>query len=243
MKAYFINLDRSLERCHAFRAGLAALGMEATRVPAVDGRKLTLPMVEVDADDYRRCHGRELRLSEVGCYLSHLAAMRVFLKSSAPYGAIFEDDAEVHQDLPRVLAELEHNDLRGFDVVRLDYRRPGIGFNSAHLDTGHAIRINLTRCTGAAGYVLNRHAAECYLSRLLPMRVPFDHAFDRALHLGLRIGNVCPALVKPWPVLSTINGASSSGGKVRGLAKAPVLLWRAETEIARGFYAAREFLR
>lgn len=242
-----LNMSAATERMETFQRAMQNVGMMARRTEAVDGSSLTLPMPDVvDPNTYRRCHGRELRLGEVGCYLSHLKAMRAFLATPYRYAVIFEDDATVSPDIVPIMDELVGHDLHGFDVVRFDYRRPGMGFDDVTLGTGHAIRVNFTRCTGSCGYMINRRAAKRYLKKLLPMVVPFDHAFDRPLHLGLKIGNVNPPLVVPNKLPSQIEsgtGKKARTDKVGPLGKISVLAWRAGTEIGRALYATRELIR
>ena len=51
------------------------------------------------------------------------------------------------------------------------------------------------RLKGAGAYLIDRRAAETLLARLLPMRLPYDHAIDREWFWGLRA-----AYVLPFPV-------------------------------------------
>jgi glycosyl transferase, family 25 len=231
---FLINLDRSPERLAAMASQLEALQMPFTRVAAVDGRQISADD-RVDAQRYRRRHGREVRPGEIGCYLSHLAAMQAFLATDASHALILEDDATLLPALPDVLARAISREVVGtWDVLKLESRRTGFKLALLQLTT-HALCVNLFRSTGAAGYVLSRHAAQVYLDKLLPIGQPFDHAFDRGWFLGLRMREVAPLVVSGQMCAnadqSTI--ANAPVVKLTGLAKLPSLAFRTMTETMR----------
>ena len=180
---FLINLDRSPERLAAMASQLDVLNMPFTRIAAVDGRTIKVED-RVDTHRYRRRHGREVRAAEVGCYLSHLAAMQAFLATDASHALILEDDATLLPALPDVLARATSREAIGtWDVLKLESRRTGFKLALLQLTPRHALCVNLFRSTGAAAYVVSRHAAQVYLDKLLPMGQPFDHAFDRGWFL------------------------------------------------------------
>ena len=175
---------------------LEALQMPFTRIAAVDGRQVGAADHRVDAQRYRRRHGREVRPGEIGCYLSHIAAMQAFLATDASHALILEDDATLLPALPEVLARATSREaVATWDVLKLESRRTGFKLALLQLTSAHALCVNLFRSTGSAGYVLSRHAAQVYLDKLLPIGQPFDHAFDRGWFLGLRMREAAPLVV------------------------------------------------
>ena len=216
---------------------LDALRMPFTRVPAVDGR-LVSAEAKLDRRRYRRRHGRDVRPGEIGCYLSHLAAMQAFLATDAEHALILEDDATLLPDLPDVLARATSRETAAsWDVLKLESRRTGFKLALQQLSPTHSITVNLYRSTGAAAYVVSRHAAEVYLQKLLPIAQPFDHAFDRGWFLGLRMREINPLVVSAQIDAnlgdSTITPANSPVIKLTGLAKLPALTFRTVTETMR----------
>src|SRR5437868_10640067 len=129
---------------------LEALGMPFTRVPAVDGR-LVATDAKVDRLLYRRRHGRDVRPGEIGCYLSHLAAMQPFLATDAEHSLILEDDATLLPALPDVLARaISRETAMSWDVLKLESRRTGFKLALHQLSPSHSIAVNLFRSTGSA---------------------------------------------------------------------------------------------
>ena len=80
VQTYVINLDRSPERLRAMSGRLERARLSWVRIAAVEGAGIdAYECADVDAQAYRRAHGKELNPAEVGCYLSHVKALRTFL--------------------------------------------------------------------------------------------------------------------------------------------------------------------
>ena len=195
MKAYVINIPKSTERRLHVERILQRLGIEHTFVDAVVGAGLAFPIPDYDAARYRLAHGKRTNPAEVGCYLSHLKALALFLQSGEDFALVCEDDIKPVDKLPTVLGEaLEHSD--DFDILRLSGFHRGTPVRAVKLRCGYSLCHNLTRQTGAGAYLVNRRAAENLTRNLRPMWLPFDHAFDREWAWGGKA--MC---LDPMPVL------------------------------------------
>src|SRR5262245_6279455 len=119
LQTWVINLDRAPERLQRIGTQLDRLGIAWQRLPAVDARALSpAQRAQLDEPAYRRLHGKDPVLGEVGCYLSHLEVMRRFLAGDAEFALVFEDDALLRDSLPAVLAGLQAHAGR-WDMVKL----------------------------------------------------------------------------------------------------------------------------
>ena len=90
---WVINLAGSPERMEHARAELQGADFALVRVDAFDGCGKALD----DFDGYddaraRRFMGRSMSTGELGCYVSHLRALRAFLDSGDDAALILEDD-------------------------------------------------------------------------------------------------------------------------------------------------------
>ena len=104
LQTWVINLDRAPDRLDRISRQLQRLGLPFTRLPAVDARALTADQrAALDEAGYRRKHGMEPLPGELGCYLSHVESMRLFLAGQAEFTLILEDDVLLHDSLPAVL--------------------------------------------------------------------------------------------------------------------------------------------
>ena len=106
-QTWVIILDRATERLARISGQLQRLGLPYARLPAVDAKALTpAQRAALDEPAYHRKHGMTPVLGELGCYLSHVEAMRRFVASDAPCALILEDDVMLHDSLPAVVRGL-----------------------------------------------------------------------------------------------------------------------------------------
>ncbi len=250
LQTWVINLDRAPERLARIRAQLQALGLPYTRLPAVDARALKPEQsAELDSSAYRRKHGMTPVLGELGCYLSHIDAMRLFLARDAREAAcalILEDDVLLHDSLPAVLQGLMANPVR-WDMVKLSAVHSGTPQRVLNLAPGHDLAVMLSRCTGSSAYLINRRAARAYLRKddgLLPMQLPYDHVFDQGWRFGLKV-----RLVTPTPcghdseIASTIVAPPGGSRKFKWTQRLPTYVYRLGNETRRLLYGLTQTLR
>jgi glycosyl transferase, family 25 len=240
-----INLDRATERRARITKQLLDLGMPWTRLPAIDAHQLTdAQRAVLDTAAFHRKHGMATLLGELGCYLSHLEAMRVFLASGASYALIFEDDVLTGPHLPAVLNSLMAHPNR-WDMVKLSAVHSGTPVPVLRLTETHSLCVMLSRCTGASAYLINRHAAEAYLGGLLPMSLPYDHAVDQGWRWDLKV-----RLVTPQPCLhdqeittTIVSDSSQPPRKFHWTRRWSTYMYRLGNEWRRLQYGLRELWR
>ena len=235
LQSFVINLDRSTERLAAMQQRLARAGLPWQRVPAVDGRGLDLARsTAVDVAGYRRWHGKDLNPGEVGCYLSHIEAMRRFLAGPWAYALVLEDDADFPPDFQLIVEKLVAQ-AATWDIVKLSSFHSGTPVRIAALHGPYALAVPLSRHCNSNSILLNRRAARVLLEQLLPMRLPYDHALERAWLYGLRLRIVTPS---PCPSDSGLSTTIGSPQQVRRLKlplhqRLPAMLFRLRTELCR----------
>ena len=81
---------------------------------------------------------------------------------------------------------------RSWNILRVTGLSRGHPVRLARLSDNYFLCLNLGRLKGAGAYVIDRVAATALLDRLLPMRMPYDHAFDREWFFGLRAAYISP---------------------------------------------------
>lgn len=180
--SYLINLDRRKERLENFTAQyeISDLGPRKPfkRVDAVDGSTLELmgivtPEIE---DGIKRIERTGLRTSHpqmtrgmIGCYKSHYKVWDEIYQSGKPYGLVFEDDAEMDQDIyEKAAARLDFPD--DWDVILLghvslmDYEKgpnPGL--------------LRVKDFWGLHGYLISRRGvAKMMLYKDMPISLQID---------------------------------------------------------------------
>jgi glycosyl transferase family 25 len=185
-------------------------------------------------------------LGELGCYLSHVEAMRLFLATDAAFAMILEDDVLLHDSLPAVLQGLMSHPGR-WDMVKLSAVHSGTPQRVLQLSPGHDLAVMLSRCTGSSAYLVNRRAAQAYLRQpqgLLPMQLPYDHVFDQGWRFGLKV-----RLVTPTPcghdseIASTIVAPPGASRKFKWTQRLPTYAYRLGNEARRLVYGLTQTLR
>jgi glycosyl transferase family 25 len=182
---YLINLERALDRLLTMDRQLSSAGIFYERVDAVEGNKLAFPNDLYDASGYRARHGKLTNPAEVGCYLSHIECARRFLASQSDHALIFEDDLLLPDDLPEIISAALAEGV-SWDILRLSTVNRGKKFIVKQLTSQRALAVSLTREKGSGAYLINRRAALWLCQALVPMRLPYDIAFDLEYLSGLR---------------------------------------------------------
>jgi glycosyl transferase family 25 len=144
-----------------------------------------------------------LARAEIGCYLSHVQAMRQFLRTDKKYLLLFEDDASPEPDFMRVIEQLLEVPEQ-WDVVKLSgFHNPYV-IHSNHLINGYVYGVPTTRHCNTAAVLYNRKAAQQFIECMLPMSLPFDHALEQPWLYDVKL-----RVVKPSPVQAG-DGAEST---------------------------------
>jgi glycosyl transferase, family 25 len=244
MFAYIINMDNAVDRWTSVESRFRATGIPFERFPAVNGRKLTLPIPGFSEPLYRRRHGKRPNLGQLGCYLSHVHALKKFLSSDHEIGIIAEDDIALVDDLKLVL-ERAIRHVKSWDILRLS------GFHDSHprhyvslgdgLGENYSLAVNFSRLSGTGAYMVTRKAAEVLSKALIPMTVPIDHAIDREWAYGLRAASIDPLPVDQESLAFASQLRAEDNEKLPALQRYwTVFPYRARNEITRFFARAQQ---
>lgn len=244
LHTWVINLDRAPQRLARIGAQLDALRLPWTRFAAVEGK--WVPAGEqaalLDRAGFERLHGMTPSLGELGCYLSHVRLMQAFLDSPHEFALILEDDVKPTAALPEVLQRLMAAAGR-WDMVKLSAIHSGTPWGVLDVGQGHQLGVMFSRCTGSSAYVINRAAAQRYVEQLLPMQLPYDHAYDRGWVYGLKVRRVFPEVcVHDDQVESTI-GTPGPSRKFAWWRRWSTYGHRLRTEFNRFAYGVMQALR
>jgi glycosyl transferase, family 25 len=217
IRAYVINLESATKRWSHIQSVFPKLDISFFRVPAIEGKTLRLEPSDYSESWYRCLHGRETNPPEVGCYLSHLKALRGFLETGAELALICEDDIMPGTDLTTVLSRALAC-RRFWNVLRLSGLSEGWPLKVTRLCGDYWLCINVARIKGSGAYVVDRKAARVFTTRLLPMMLPYDHAIDREWFHGLTA-----ACILPFPI---IQRQKRFGSSIQTYAQAKLPLFR-----------------
>ncbi len=214
IQSYLINLERSPDRLEAMVSRLRSIGLEFQRVPAFDGRGLDLEILrtlpDVDNDACLKFMGRSLLGTEYGCYKSHLDCARRIVESGAPQALVFEDDVEVHPNLPDsvqdILFLLSENNF-DWDLVNLGaFTHPRYTTDVGNIDECRRTLAHAHSFPWAANALLwNRQGALRFISEYSTVKMPVDDQFREYLTRSNRGFMVWPPLTRHLDECSTID--------------------------------------
>ncbi len=190
MQAYIINMDTAQERWNYVAAEFSKTGIPFERVSAVNGRLLQLPIHEFDEVLYRRRHGKHPNRSTIGCYLSHLKTLRLFLESPTSMPSYVKTTSGLLPiSKPSCAIITIFGALGHFAAFRISQQpskelcRPRRWLHLSHQYDAFG---------GSGAYMVHRKAAEVLLRQLVPMSLPLDHALDREWAYGLKSASIFP---------------------------------------------------
>ncbi len=174
LPVYVINLDRRPDRWAAMSAQLDHLGIQATRIAAIDKHRLRIDDPAFD------------RLTEghIACLHSHCKAVEALLDTDASAALIMEDDVEIGEEVPQLVADLSWWPPE-YGLVKLQSvidpkTLIWIGKPVGSTPTGRLLRPIRHSALGAYGYLIDRKTA-WGLKALRPadLHMPIDHVlFD-----------------------------------------------------------------
>jgi glycosyl transferase family 25 len=156
MKAYYINLDRSVSRRDWFERQARRLGVEFERVAAVDAAALP----ESELAQLRSTASVPLSAGEIGCFLSHRRIWQMIAERDDDWAFVAEDDVHFSTDASFFLSNCDwlpagvelvkaETTLLRLELSRAVYGRP---FN-------HELRRLLSKHFGSGGYFVSRTGA------------------------------------------------------------------------------------
>jgi glycosyl transferase family 25 len=240
-----INLDRSKDRLLKTGSKLTELGIQWERLPAVDGwTKQTEIACHVDEKSFQQRHGKPSVPGEAGCYLSHIHAMQRFLNTSNEYALILEDDIVLGDDLPEVVSQVIAQANR-WDLIKLSGMHSGTPLKVLRLDqTPYAIAVATTSYTGASCYLINKKAARIMVEALLPMRLPYDLAYERGWEFDLKIRMVTPAPCEhSFDMGTVIHQAGVIRANFHWSKRLRTYAWRIKNDLQRLTYGLSQYFK
>lgn len=177
MRAYVINLARSLDRRTHITAELQKTGLEYEFITAVDGRDLDLN--DPTIIDSALIAKNSFPAGTAGCALSHLRTYQKIIADDLDVALILEDDVILPADLGNLADAVAHH-LTGAEVALLNYGRSDrckmsvegtVSLPSSRL---LALPIDISGLVNAAAYVITREACERLNKSVLPLRANAD---------------------------------------------------------------------
>ncbi len=204
LRIFVISLKRRADRSAHMRVLLAARGLTAELVEAVDGRALT---DEQKARYHREralaVYGAEMNAAEIGCHLSHMSVYRRMVDEGIETALVLEDDIDCDADFAAVLDSVMASPRRDWLVLRLQSTKDEV-INASRAATqgdraevfhGRTMSRVRTGVLGGCGYLIRQQGAQRMLRYAHRPFMPIDQTLDRYWENGIE-----PYVLRPFPV-------------------------------------------
>lgn len=216
---FLINLQSSRDRLANAERQLSAAGLAFERIDAVDGRRMPSEELSALCPDNSRHFYSPLTPGEVGCYLSHLKALRLMLDRGMERCVVFEDDFMLEPGFARCLSELLALGEGLPDMVKM-YGARKRGQVVGRLPCGAVLVRSSSPPICSTCTLWTSRGARKLLAASAPMHRPIDVQLKHWWEEELDILWVAPPPVTDSPVLmaaSTIGSrkVTSAAGRVR----------------------------
>jgi len=190
-----INLDGSVERLQKAAEQLDAAGVRFERLPAVDGRLLPESERSRLAPWDQKAFFKPLSPGEIGCYLSHLAALERIVKERWPRALVLEDDFILEPDFRSRLNELLAAPGPVPPLVKLEGRCRG-GKAEYQLPSGMRLMLNRRAPSRTIAQLWSLGGARTFLANTSLLRRPVDVEIKHWWETGVEVRYVSPAPIK-----------------------------------------------
>lgn len=181
IKIYIISLKYSTEKRLRITEQLAALGLSASFIDAIDGKSLTpatQKYMQSKLSPYPNTNfSRYLSFGEMGCLMSHLSAYSKI--EQAEIIAVFEDDVVFSKSLVTFLESLDDIHRR-WEIILLGHevgrsRLAYLNYWSCQKVSSSIVGIPVEQAYGAHAYIINYSGALKVANLAAHFRAPIDH--------------------------------------------------------------------
>lgn len=195
---WIITLNPDSESTKALLATLAQQGIEAQVFEGVDGRKgfpTLQPDENLDRAKTRRRHLCEMTPPEVGCYLSHLRAIKKAYALGIERLCLLEDDVQIEPSFAACVAELcnmpERVELVRLMALKVRKRKVVLTLS----DEVHQLTRPERGMLGTQGYLINRAGMAKVIAYGSNIFEPIDKLYDHYWEFDLNQYGVEPHLL------------------------------------------------
>ena len=189
---WVVSLDPEAENAQKLVVDLRAQGVAAEFFAGIDGRGV-IPRLEGRERLNKKLalvrHGKELTPSELGCYLSHLRAIKKAYSDGAEYICLLEDDVVIEPDFAQVLRELVEMQLDLVRLMSLRLRRRKV---IADLGSGYSLVRPLRGGCGTQSFLMSRAGMKKFIRHAEEIYEPVDKVIDHFFLYDLKVFAVEP---------------------------------------------------
>ncbi len=209
IEIYTINLKRSSHRRKYMTSKLSDIDVPKSFIEALDGLdKCPYGFERYDRNTLKKV-GKDLRATEVACFLSHMKAIKTAKDKDLDWVIILEDDVLISPKFKQFTQLLKAGSYKSPDCIRL-YNR-GSSMHKCGENISLKQRKTFKNWGGARGYALSRGGIDKVLKTYDSINLKVDNYLFGHWHTGLQIYDTNKNLVDiKQDIKSDIGYCSSS---------------------------------
>lgn len=169
MKIYIINLDKDKKRLQFSQEQALKIGFTFERIAGIYAGDMSSSEIKnsVNSFRYRLRLGKQPRLGEIGCALSHIKIYKKMIDEQIPYACILEDDIIILDSFKNQLDKLSK---------WLNYEKPIVVRLNMPIENNNSNEVAIRDHHGvsACSYCLNLAAAKALFNDNYPMHTVAD---------------------------------------------------------------------
>lgn len=174
---YTINLKKNTERRERILQQADSIGVSINFIDAVVGVDLDEKYIDSLSEKSSHFISRTLSKGEIGCYLSHIKAIKKFILSNDDFAIITEDDIIFNNSFIsfyKQMSELRVHNIF-FDIILLGYRNGyGSFWGRSKISEYELLRFS-DNGYGAHAYLISRNGALKIITEASEPIWPFDY--------------------------------------------------------------------
>lgn len=217
--AFVLHLRRAEKRRANANKLIESCGLEAEIWPAVDGSKLPSSDVGrvVRPHLFDPLYPFELKIGEVGCFLSHRQIWAEIVRRDLDYGLVFEDDVSLDTEVFAVALDLAVRYVGDLGYVQLQNRPTTGAVQLIDRQASCTLTVPLVTPLRASAQVISRDAARQLVDRSERFDRPVDTYVQSHWATGIRPGVVFPSGVST--ISDQLDGSTIQTGQKTAIQK------------------------
>ncbi|MEL3901409.1 MAG: glycosyltransferase family 25 protein [Treponema phagedenis] len=192
MKVFIVNLKESIDRRQYMIEEMKKTNLQYEFFDAVNGKDIKNIEEIYDKENAIKAYGRELKLGEIGCAMSHLLIYKKMIDENIEQALIFEDDIIIANDFNRVFSEILKIENDGIILLGQSDTKLKTKIYFQSITRQYKLKKIFNSSYGAYGYIICKKAAEKIYSESFPIIRPSDQwgRWSKKINISVIIPNV-----------------------------------------------------
>lgn len=174
MQIFIINLKESTDRRQYMIEEMKKLNIQYEFFDAINGKNIKNIDKIYDKETAIKVYGRELKLGEIGCAMSHLLIYKKMLEENIEQALIFEDDIIIANDFNKVFSQILKLENNGIILLGQSDSKLKTKIYFQSISQHHKLKKIFNSGYGAYGYLICKKAAEKIYANNFPITQPID---------------------------------------------------------------------